>query len=116
MGWGARAGRGRGRALLGLTLAPVPSTPGSATVLVAGGFAGIASWVAATPLDVIKSRMQMDGLKQRAYRGLLDCVVASARQEGLGVFFRGLTINSARAFPVNAVTFLSYEYLLHSWG
>ncbi|XP_069420875.1 solute carrier family 25 member 45 isoform X3 [Ovis canadensis] len=91
-------------------------TPSSGTVLVAGGFAGITSWVAATPLDVIKSRMQMAGLKQRAYGGLLDCMVSSARQEGLGVFFRGLTINSARAFPVNAVTFLSYEHLLLSWG
>ncbi|XP_045039492.2 solute carrier family 25 member 45 isoform X2 [Desmodus rotundus] len=95
---------------------PDGQNPSSATVLVAGGFAGIASWVIATPLDVIKSRMQMDGLKQREYQGMLDCMVASARQEGLGVFFRGLTINSARAFPVNAVTFLSYEYLLHLWG
>ncbi|KAF6334290.1 solute carrier family 25 member 45 [Rhinolophus ferrumequinum] len=95
---------------------PDGQNPSSATVLVAGGFAGITSWVTATPLDVIKSRMQMAGLKQREYRGMLDCMVSSARQEGLGVFFRGLTINSARAFPVNAVTFLSYEYLLHAWG
>ncbi|XP_019501029.1 PREDICTED: solute carrier family 25 member 45 isoform X7 [Hipposideros armiger] len=95
---------------------PDGQNPSSATVLVAGGFAGITSWVTATPLDVIKSRMQMAGLKQREYQGMLDCMVSSARQEGLGVFFRGLTINSARAFPVNAVTFLSYEYLLHSWG
>ncbi|KAM4847439.1 solute carrier family 25 member 45 [Urocitellus parryii] len=95
---------------------PDGQTPSSATVLVAGGFAGIASWVAATPFDVIKSRMQMDGLGRRAYQGFLDCMVSSFRQEGLGVFFRGLTINSARAFPVNAVTFLSYEYFLHSRG
>lgn len=85
-------------------------------MLVAGGFAGIASWMIATPLDVVKSRVQMAGLKQRENRGVLDCMVSSARQEGLGVFCRGLTINSARAFPVNAVTFLTYEYLLHSWG
>nr|XP_055109766.1 solute carrier family 25 member 45 isoform X3 [Symphalangus syndactylus] len=95
---------------------PEGQNPSSATVLVAGGFAGIASWVAATPLDVIKSRMQMDGLRRRVYQGMLDCMVSSVRQEGLGVFFRGVTINSARAFPVNAVTFLSYEYLLRWWG
>lgn len=106
----------RGALFLHLTLPWAPSAPGSATVLVAGGFAGITSWVTATPLDVIKSRMQMAGLKQREYRGMLDCMVSSARQEGLGVFFRGLTINSARAFPVNAVIFLSYESLLHLWG
>ncbi|XP_006149953.1 solute carrier family 25 member 45 isoform X2 [Tupaia chinensis] len=95
---------------------PGGQTPSSATVLVAGGFAGIASWATATPLDVVKSRMQMDGLRRRAYQGMLDCIVSSVRQEGPGVLFRGLTINSARAFPVNAVTFLSYEYLLRFWG
>ncbi|XP_076971856.1 solute carrier family 25 member 45 isoform X2 [Tamandua tetradactyla] len=76
----------------------------------------ITSWVSATPLDVIKSRLQMDGLKERAYQGVLDCMASSVRREGPGVFFRGLTINSARAFPVNAVTFLGYEYLLQAWG
>ncbi|KAF3822246.1 hypothetical protein GH733_007620 [Mirounga leonina] len=91
---------------------PDGQNPSSATVLAAGGFAGIISWAVATPLDVIKSWMQMAGLKHRVYRGVLDCMASSVRQEGLGVFFRGLTINSARAFPVNAVTFLSYEYLL----
>ncbi|KAM5249077.1 solute carrier family 25 member 45 isoform 2-T2 [Ctenodactylus gundi] len=95
---------------------PEGQHPTSATVLVAGGFAGVASWITATPLDVVKARMQMEGLTQRAYRGTLDCVVSSFRQEGLKVFFRGVTINSTRAFPVNAVTFLSYEYLLRTWG
>ncbi|XP_004627301.1 solute carrier family 25 member 45 isoform X1 [Octodon degus] len=95
---------------------PTGQQPSSTTVLVAGGFAGIASWITATPFDVIKARMQMGGVKQKAYKGMLDCIVTSFRQEGLGVFFRGFTINSARAFPVNAVTFLSYEYLLRMWG
>ncbi|XP_047631257.1 solute carrier family 25 member 45 isoform X3 [Phacochoerus africanus] len=54
---------------------PDGQNPSSATVLVAGGFAGLTSWVTATPLDVIKSRMQMAGLKQRVYRGLLDCML-----------------------------------------
>ncbi|KFO28411.1 Solute carrier family 25 member 45 [Fukomys damarensis] len=95
---------------------PAGQQPSSTTVLVAGGFAGIASWVTATPFDVIKARMQMGGVNQRAYKGMLDCIVTSFWQEGLGVFFRGFTINSARAFPVNAVTFLCYEYLLRVWG
>ncbi|XP_031245233.1 solute carrier family 25 member 45 isoform X2 [Mastomys coucha] len=94
---------------------PEGQNPSSATVLVAGGFAGIASWITATPFDVIKSRMQMDGLKGRKYGGMLDCMASSFRQEGIGVFFKGMTLNSARAFPVNAATFLSYEYLLRLW-
>ncbi|XP_028917339.1 solute carrier family 25 member 45 isoform X2 [Ornithorhynchus anatinus] len=97
-------------------LTPEGGDPGPATMLVAGGCAGTASWVTATPLDVVKSRMQMDGPERRAYRGLLDCVVRSVRRDGPGVFFRGLTLNSARAFPVNAVTFFSYEQLLRLLG
>ncbi|XP_070283585.1 solute carrier family 25 member 45 isoform X2 [Myotis yumanensis] len=54
---------------------PDGQNPSSTTVLVAGGFAGITSWVTATPLDVIKSRMQMAGLGQREYQGLLDCML-----------------------------------------
>uniref|UniRef100_A0ABI8A574 Solute carrier family 25 member 45 n=1 Tax=Felis catus TaxID=9685 RepID=A0ABI8A574_FELCA len=54
--------------------------PSPARVLVAGGFAGIASWAVATPLDVIKSRLQMAGLKRGAYRGVLDCMSSDHRR------------------------------------
>ncbi|XP_003229131.2 solute carrier family 25 member 45 isoform X2 [Anolis carolinensis] len=86
--------------------------PGPAAVLVAGGLAGTASWALATPMDVVKARLQMDGVKRVEYRGIMDCFLISFRREGARVFLRGLTLNSLRAFPVNAVTFLTYENLL----
>ncbi|KAJ6656938.1 hypothetical protein lerEdw1_002939 [Lerista edwardsae] len=86
--------------------------PGPATVFLAGGCAGTASWALATPMDVVKARLQMDGVKGVKYRGILDCILTSARQEGVQVFLKGLSLNSLRAFPVNAVTFLSYESIL----
>ncbi|XP_074862054.1 solute carrier family 25 member 45 isoform X2 [Carettochelys insculpta] len=86
--------------------------PGPMTVLVAGGSAGMVSWGLATPMDVIKARLQMDGMKGVAYRGVLDCIRISVRHEGLQVFRKGLGLNVIRAFPVNAVTFLSYENIL----
>ncbi|XP_061462043.1 solute carrier family 25 member 45 isoform X2 [Rhineura floridana] len=86
--------------------------PGPATVLVAGGCAGTVSWALATPMDVVKARLQMDGVKQVRYQGILDCILTSAQQEGPRVFLRGLALNSLRAFPVNAITLLSYETLL----
>ncbi|XP_054846760.1 solute carrier family 25 member 45 isoform X2 [Eublepharis macularius] len=86
--------------------------PGPVTVLVAGGFAGSVSWALATPMDVVKARLQMDGMKGAEYQGILHCILSSARQEGLQVFLKSLALNSLRAFPVNAVTFLSYECLL----
>nr|XP_055210467.1 solute carrier family 25 member 45 isoform X4 [Gorilla gorilla gorilla]XP_055210468.1 solute carrier family 25 member 45 isoform X4 [Gorilla gorilla gorilla] len=70
---------------------PEGQNPSSATVLVAGGFAGIASWVAATPLDVIKSRMQMDGLRRRVYQGMLDCMMESFSVTQAGMQWRDLS-------------------------
>lgn len=81
-------------------------------VLVAGGCAGVLAWTVATPMDVIKSRLQADGQGQRRYRGLLHCVVTSVREEGPRVLFKGLTLNCCRAFPVNMVVFVAYEAVL----
>ncbi|XP_018409812.1 PREDICTED: solute carrier family 25 member 45 isoform X3 [Nanorana parkeri] len=86
--------------------------PSSWTMLFAGGCAGTVGWAAANPMDVIKSRLQMDGMYKVQYRGMYDCIQKSIKQEGLRVLLKGLTVNSLRAFPVNAVTFLSYEKLL----
>ncbi|XP_067400533.1 solute carrier family 25 member 45 [Emydura macquarii macquarii] len=93
-------------------LAAQGQDPGPRAVLVAGGCAGTASWALATPMDVIKARLQMDGVKGASYRGVLDCICISVRQEGPTVFLKGLPLNTLRAFPVNAVTFLSYENIL----
>lgn len=81
-------------------------------MFLAGGCAGTAGWAAANPMDVIKSRLQMDGMYKVHYGGIYDCIHKSIKEEGLRVMLKGLTVNSLRAFPVNAVTFLSYEKLL----
>ncbi|XP_063800266.1 solute carrier family 25 member 45-like [Pseudophryne corroboree] len=82
------------------------------TMLFAGGCAGTVGWAAANPMDVLKSRLQMDGMYSVQYQGIFDCIYKSIKQEGAKVLLKGLTVNSLRAFPVNAVTFLSYEKLL----
>uniref|UniRef100_A0A8C8STA3 Solute carrier family 25 member 45 n=1 Tax=Pelusios castaneus TaxID=367368 RepID=A0A8C8STA3_9SAUR len=86
--------------------------PGPRTVLLAGGCAGTMSWALANPMDIIKARLQMDGVKGVSYRGVLHCISLSVQQEGPKVLLKGLTLNCIRAFPVNAVTFLSYENIL----
>ncbi|XP_037687807.1 solute carrier family 25 member 47 isoform X2 [Choloepus didactylus] len=88
------------------------SQPDVLGVLVAGGCAGVLAWTVATPMDVIKSRLQADGQGQRRYRGLLHCVVASVREEGPRVLCKGLALNCCRAFPVNMVVFVAYEAVL----
>uniref|UniRef100_A0A8K9WZ22 Solute carrier family 25 member 45 n=1 Tax=Oncorhynchus mykiss TaxID=8022 RepID=A0A8K9WZ22_ONCMY len=81
-------------------------------VLMAGGVAGVVTWAFATPMDVMKARLQMSGAGGRVYQGVLHCMSVSLKEEGVRVFFKGLLLNSLRAFPVNAITFLSYESLM----
>ena len=39
----------------------------------AGGLAGVLSWMSILPLDVCKSRMQADDAANPKYKGLFDC-------------------------------------------
>ncbi|XP_051942287.1 mitochondrial basic amino acids transporter isoform X2 [Hippocampus zosterae] len=82
-------------------------------LLFAGGMSGIASWISTYPVDVIKSRLQADGVGGvHRYDGIVDCVRKSVRKEGWRVFTRGLTSTLLRAFPVNATTFATVTLFL----
>ncbi|KAG8439079.1 hypothetical protein GDO86_005331 [Hymenochirus boettgeri] len=86
--------------------------PGAFTVWIAGGIAGAISWGTATPMDVVKSRLQADGVYSTKYKGVADCISKSYRKEGLKVFFKGITVNTIRGFPMSAAMFLTYELSL----
>lgn len=82
-------------------------------LLFAGGMSGIASWLSTYPVDVIKSRLQADGVGGvNKYSGIMDCVRQSVQKEGYRVFTRGLTSTLLRAFPVNATTFATVTLFL----
>lgn len=86
---------------------------GPVSLMAAGGLAGVFSWMASYPLDVIKSRLQVDGMRgPRRYNGLWDCAVQSYRQEGLPVFMRGLNSTLLRAFPTNAAIFTVVTWVI----
>ncbi|RZC43036.1 Mito carr domain containing protein [Asbolus verrucosus] len=75
------------------------------TMLAAGGIAGTISWVIVYPVDVIKSRMQIDGIGSTKYKNSVDCLKKSISSEGYSFLYRGLSPTILRAFPVNAATF-----------
>lgn len=83
------------------------TTPSSVVNFFAGGLAGVTSWAAIMPFDVIKSRVQADS-ERKLFKGFVDCAWICYKQEGLPVFFRGLSMVTLRAFPVNAVIFMVY--------
>ncbi|KAG1335106.1 mitochondrial arginine transporter BAC2 [Cocos nucifera] len=87
------------------------------TMLVAGGLAGVASWVCCYPLDVVKSRLQAQSERQGGqpppkYRGIADCLRKSVQEEGFSVLWRGLGTAVTRAFVVNGAIFSAYELAL----
>uniref|UniRef100_A0A8B9SAZ8 Uncharacterized protein n=1 Tax=Apteryx owenii TaxID=8824 RepID=A0A8B9SAZ8_APTOW len=82
-------------------------------LLFSGGMSGIVSWLSTYPVDVIKSRLQADGVGGiTQYNGILDCIRKSYHDEGWRVFTRGLTSTLLRAFPVNAATFATVTVFL----
>jgi solute carrier family 25 carnitine/acylcarnitine transporter 20/29 len=85
-------------------------------LLMAGGSAGVLCWILSYPFDMVKSRIQAvpdpPYPGHDRYRGVWDCTVKSCKSEGYRVLFRGLNAAIVRAFPVNAVTFFTYEMIL----
>eukprot|EP01063_Lacrimia_lanifica_P004853 TRINITY_DN12751_c0_g2_i1.p1 TRINITY_DN12751_c0_g2~~TRINITY_DN12751_c0_g2_i1.p1 ORF type:complete len:314 (+),score=24.38 TRINITY_DN12751_c0_g2_i1:57-998(+) len=74
-----------------------------------GGVAGMASWMAQFPLDLISARTQAATVAPAAPRGAVAHARDVLRRSGVAGFYRGLGPCLARAFPVNAAVFLTYE-------
>lgn len=82
-------------------------------IMMAGGLAGAFSWVFTFPIDVLKTRLQMDGNgKDQKYNGIVDCFRKSYQNEGPGFLTRGLGSTLLRAFPMNAVCFLVVSWIM----
>lgn len=110
----------------------------AAKVLLCGGIAGVVTWASIFPLDVIKTRVQaqvygappsLTAAGERAplvngpgapitpkRMGAIEVAREAYRQDGLRVFFRGLTVCSVRAFIVNAVQWATYEWIMTELG
>ena len=86
---------------------PVPAW----AMLVSGALAGVLSWVLALPVDVVKSQIQAAPVGAPAGSTRIGHVTRRLyREGGLPIFFRGLVPCLVRAAPVNAVTFLGFEW------
>lgn len=80
---------------------------------ISGGVAGSLFWLCFYPFDVVKSRVQTMPFdsppKSLRTASIIRGIV---RQHGWKSLYRGLGITLIRAFPVNAVTFPIYEFVL----
>lgn len=61
----------------------------AAVKLVAGMAGGLAEACLLQPLDVAKTRLQLD--KEKKYKGMFDCLRKVAKEEGAAALYKGLT-------------------------
>ncbi|RDY06870.1 S-adenosylmethionine carrier 1, chloroplastic/mitochondrial [Mucuna pruriens] len=78
--------------------------------LVLGGLAGGLSAYLTTPLDVVKTRLQVQGSTLR-YTGWLDAIRSIWATEGMKGMFRGSIPRIAWYIPASALTFMAVEFL-----
>lgn len=57
--------------------------------LIAGMAGGLAEATLLQPLDVAKTRLQLD--KEKKYRGMFDCLLKVRKEEGVTALYKGLT-------------------------
>ncbi|VDK83129.1 unnamed protein product [Litomosoides sigmodontis] len=75
-------------------------------LLLAGGIAGILSWVCNYPSDVIKTQFQADD-SMHSYRQVCQNIM---RIYGIKGFFAGISATILRAIPANASIFFAAEW------
>ena len=84
-----------------------------------GGIAGIATWACNYPIDLAKTRFQLDGINgiERQYRGSWDVLVKAWKDGGIRLLYRGLNATLVRGFAFNMFTLpvvdLVKQYLSH---
>ena len=84
----------------------------SLNLIFAGGFSGMLGWLSSYPFDVVKTRIQNQNLTNfhlPQYKSTLHCTTDLIRANGVQILFRGLSATMIRAFPTNAVIFLTYK-------
>ncbi len=83
---------------------------GTLGMMLAGGMAGVISWIVTFPIDVVKTRLQCDD--RGKYNGIIDCIRKTYSTEGHRAFSRGLVSTVIRAFPTNAATFTVVTWIM----
>ncbi|KAF7995134.1 hypothetical protein HCN44_004606 [Aphidius gifuensis] len=74
--------------------------------MVAGGVGGTVLWLVIFPADVVKSRIQVQNIKEPALVVMKDIF----KKEGISAFYNGLKPTLIRTIPATATLFLTYEY------
>ena len=84
---------------------------GSAAPLLCGAISGCACWIPVYPIDVVKTLVQnTEG--GSSSESAIDVAIQLYKDEGIQVFFNGLTPKMLRASVNHAVTFWVYDMVI----
>ncbi|NXP32471.1 KMCP1 protein, partial [Leiothrix lutea] len=76
---------------------------------------GLAGALASNPVDVVRTRMMNQKSQKHgghsAYKGTLDCLLQTWKNEGFFALYKGFWPNWLRLGPWNIIFFLTYEQL-----
>ena len=78
-----------------------------------GYLAGVAAVICGNPVDMIKNRII--NAKQGEYTGIMDCISKTAKEGGLGVFYKGFWPNVLRIGTWNMFMFVAFESCKKKW-
>ncbi|XP_042528077.1 mitochondrial glutamate carrier 2 [Dipodomys spectabilis] len=77
--------------------------------LINGGVAGLVGVTCVFPIDLAKTRLQNQHGKD-VYRGMVDCLVKTARMEGFLGMYRGAAVNLTLVTPEKAIKLAANDF------
>lgn len=87
-------------------------------LLFIGAFAGAVAQTACHPLDVVRKRLQLQGIGGRPinYTGMIHAATKIIREEGIFALYRGLQPMYISAIPSAGVSYVVYEAVKRGLG
>lgn len=86
---------------------------------IAGSFAGFVNSFVVSPIELVKSRLQIQterDANQRYYKSTMHCIRLIIKEEGVLALNNGMVTTILREVPCYAVQFASYHYLKRAWA
>ncbi|XP_004456822.1 mitochondrial glutamate carrier 2 isoform X2 [Dasypus novemcinctus] len=77
--------------------------------LINGGVAGLVGVACVFPIDLAKTRLQ-NQLGKDSYRGMIDCLMKTARAEGFFGMYRGAAVNLTLVTPEKAIKLAANDF------
>ncbi|KAL6042904.1 Solute carrier family 25 member 25 [Balamuthia mandrillaris] len=91
---------------------------GILTSLGCGAVSSTCGQVVAYPLQLIRTRMQAQGMKGRpvVYSGMADCFLKTVQSDGMLGLYKGIAPNFLKALPAISISYVVYEQARKALG